>query len=198
MNRFLQDSLTLKALSAEAIQSTGFVRSVPGSEVYQTQTLLQFESTIAKGIIAVQPGYLTDLASIPNAAQGIFLKHDDPVILRPSVIHDLLYGNKGRITVEANGRPMPMLLTRQECDFILCYEAMRVCGASEFQIACVYDALRVFGDSWGFGYPLAERFCLASPCSTKESLCESCARFNRSCPLDRSDVVSACVEYQKK
>ena len=158
MNQFIQDSLTLTALSEEAIKEASFSRSVPGSEVYKTETLLQFESTIARGIITVDPGYLTDLASIPNAVQGIFLKHDDPVILRPSVIHDLLYGSKGRITVEANGRKMPMLLTRQECDFVLCYEAMRVCGASEFQIAAVYDALRIFGDSWGANYPLAERF----------------------------------------
>ena len=158
MNRFLQDSITLTALSALAIKDSGFKRSVPGCEVYRQDSILQFDSTLARGIITSEIGTLTDLASIPNLAQGFFLKHDDPVILRGAVIHDQLYAAKGRITVTANGRPMPMLLSRQECDFILCYEAMRYCGASEFQVAAVYDALRIFGDSWGENYPLSERF----------------------------------------
>ena len=157
MNRFLQDSITLTALSEASIKESSFVRSVSGSEVYRQDSILQLDSQTAGGIIESEIGSLTDLASIPNLAQGIFLKHDDPRILRGSVIHDKLYGAKGRITVEVNGRLMPVLLSRQQCDYILCYEAMRICGASEFQIAAVYDTLRVLGDSWGDNYPMSER-----------------------------------------
>ena len=158
MNQFIQEEIALIALSETEIEKIGFKRSVPGSTIYRTASPLQFLSTIAKGIITVPVGYLTDLASIPNFAQGLFLKHDDPVILRGSVIHDLLYGNKGRITVELQGSQWPMLLTRQECDFILTHECMASCGATAAQIDTVYDTLRLVGDSWGVGYPLAERF----------------------------------------
>ncbi len=160
MNQFISGNLSVTALSQQDIAECGFKRCIFGEAVYRTNDEVIFESETAHGIITVPTGYLTDFASIPAAAQGVFMLHDNPVILRPSVIHDFLYGNKGRITVTANGRQMPMLLSRQQADFILCHEAMKACGATVAQIATVYDALRVFGDSWGNNYPLSERFCL--------------------------------------
>ena len=159
MNQFLQEEVTLTALSEQSIRIAKFGRSVPGSEVYRQDSILQFQSAIAKGIITSPVGVLTDLASIPNLWQGLFLKHDDPVIFRGAVIHDWLYGNKGRITVFANGKLWPMLLSRKECDWVL-RECMDACGATPMQIDTVYDILRLLGDSWGDNYPLSERFSL--------------------------------------
>ena len=150
--------LRIEALSVEEIEAAKFKRAIAGSAVYRTVSDLRFMSETARGTITVPAGYLTDFASIPAVAQGIFMLHDNPVILRPSVIHDYLYGSLGRIPVQANGRSMKMLLDRQQCDFILCHESMAACGATAAQIATVYAALRIFGDSWGSNYPLSERW----------------------------------------
>jgi len=102
MTKFLTKDLTLTALSEVEIEGCVFQRSIEGSTVYRTESELQYLSEKAHGIITVPAGFLTDLASIPKVAQGIFMLHDDPVILKPSVIHDFLYGNKGRINVTAD------------------------------------------------------------------------------------------------
>ena len=154
MNTFLTGDLVLTALSKEEIKAGSF-KNVP---VYQTKSEVLFDSTTAKGVVAVAAGFKTDLATIPKLVQGLFLLHDDPVILKPSVLHDYLYSLKGRIVVKANYRLMAILLTRQQCDYILCYEAMPASGATKIQCDLVYTALRLLGDSWGEGYSFSERF----------------------------------------
>ena len=156
MNSFLTRDLLLKALSPEEISKSRFQSSA--SAIYQTENAVWFESATAKGIIVVPRGFITDFATIPDLAQGLFLMHDNPIIMKPSVIHDMLYSVKGRLDVIANGRQMYMLLTRQQCDYILCYEAMTTMGATKEQSDLVYTALRLLGDSWGEGYQFRERF----------------------------------------
>ena len=136
------------------------LRGIPlaGTAWFALDEPLHFHSDIAKGLITVPDSYLTDLASIPKPIQGEFMLHDDPAIGMGAIVHDYLYENKGRIMVDVNGRMFPMLLSREQCDQILCHEAMVDLGATPVQVAGVYDALRVLGDSWGDNYPLTERF----------------------------------------
>jgi Protein of unknown function (DUF1353) len=134
MNKFIHNDVTLIALNEQEILQSKYNRAILNSTIYRTVSILQFDSVIARGIITIPIGFLTDLASIPNIAQGVFMKHDDPIILRGSIIEK------------------QMLLTRQECDWILTHECMASCGASDIQIDTVYDVLRLFGAKWGPSY----------------------------------------------
>ena len=119
-------------------------------------------SDIAKGIIEVPAGYITDFASIPHTVQGVFLLHDSPQIALGALIHDWLYGNKGRISVLVGEdcKPFPNLLTREQSDSILCHEAMPELYASKGQCDTVYLTLRTVGNGWGDNYPITERLSL--------------------------------------
>lgn len=157
MIRFFDtDGITVKLLSPQGMAAKGIIPS--GKAWFITQQPLRFQSDIAHGVITVPTGYLTDMASIPKLSQGIFMLHDDPMIAMPSFVHDFLYQFKGRISVFANDREMPVLLSRQECDAILCHEGMADLGATRTQIDTVYNTLRTVGDGWGDNYPLSERF----------------------------------------
>jgi hypothetical protein len=95
------------------------------------------------GAIRVEPGLVSDFASVPAVAHW-YVDKDSPVILYPSVVHDYLYARAG---VLPGGRTF----TRQECDFILA-EAMIACGARRAQAWVVYWSVRAAGWlSWGRG-----------------------------------------------
>lgn len=159
MKRFIDFELfPLSLLSPTGMQKRGIKNN--GKAWWITGANLSFNSDVAKGIIVVPAGYLTDLASIPKTIQGVFMLHDSPEIALGSIVHDYLYQFKGRINVIANDREMPMLLTRQQCDQILCNEAMLDLGANDHQISTVYATLRTVGDGWGDNYPLSERLSL--------------------------------------
>ena len=106
---------------------------------------LRFRSDIAGGVILVPDAYQSNLASIPQIAQGIFLTNDDPRIAAGAWVHDRLYGAQGRLILEDCRR---ISLTRAQCDAILAYEAMPDLGATRAQSDIVYEMLRRFGDSW--------------------------------------------------
>lgn len=111
----------------------------PVTALFRLEREIQFRSDIA-GAVTVPVGYLSDLASIPQFAWSIFMASDDPRIELGGWVHDVLYEKKGKV----NG----LSLTRQQCDHILAYEAMKELGATEFQQHAVYYALRWFGDRW--------------------------------------------------
>lgn len=118
------------------------------------QVALRFRSDIAGGVIVVPKDYPSDLASIPQFAWSIFMASDDPRIELGGWVHDLLYQNRGIITLEDGGRTA---LSRKEADTILAYEAMPDLSATRLQSVAVYQALRRFGQAWP-GDSFWERF----------------------------------------
>lgn len=105
---------------------------------------IRFRSDIAGGVIVVPTGYVSDLASIPEALWNLFAP-DDPRICLGAWVHDVLYGAQGHITLEDG---TVVNLTRDQADCILCFEAMPELMADKFHQDAVYAALRVFGDRW--------------------------------------------------
>lgn len=108
---------------------------------------LQFRSTIAGGIISIPNELITNFASIPRFFWRI-LPPDDPCIAAGSVVHDFLYGEKGKIKVWDGDELVDVRLTRDQCDRILAYEAMPELGAPKWKQDVVYYSLRWFGDRW--------------------------------------------------
>ncbi len=118
------------------------------------QVPLRFRSDIAGGVIVVPKDYPSDLASIPQFAWSIFMASDDPRIELGGWVHDLLYQNRGIVTLE-DGHDTA--LSRKEADTILAYEAMPDLSATRLQSVAVYQALRRFGQAWP-GDSFWERF----------------------------------------
>ena len=115
---------------------------------------LRFRSDIAGGVIVVPKAYESDLASIPQFAWSIFMAPDDPRIELGGWIHDFIYGNEGKITLENNNS---ISLTRKQADEILAKEAMPDLLATKFRCFVVYQALRKFGRKWS-NDSFSERF----------------------------------------
>lgn len=109
--------------------------------IFLLQADIKFYSDVAGGDIVVPVGFLSDLASIPTLAWGVFMAPDNPHISLGGWVHDFLYGSVGSVTI--NG--VVKHLTRKQCDTILAYEAMKELGASKFQQNIVYFALRAGG-----------------------------------------------------
>jgi hypothetical protein len=119
----------------------GFVNK--RTAIYELRKAIKFNSAIAGGVIVVPLSFLSDLASIPSFAWGIFMSPSDPRIELGGWVHDFIYSHKGDICPEGATKYRP--LTRKECDAILAFEAMADLGASKFQQYVVYYALRLLG-----------------------------------------------------
>jgi len=91
-------------------------------------------SAIARHIIDVPAGFITDFASVPKIVWNI-LPPDGPYG-RAAVVHDYLYSTKG-----LGGE-----LTRAQCDGIL-LEAMKALAVGGLVQAVIYRAVRLFGQS---------------------------------------------------
>ncbi len=112
---------------------------------FQLREPIRFRSDIAGGVIVVPADYPSDLASIPQFAWSIFMAPDDPRIELGGWVHDLLYQNYGKVTLEDG---TTTTLTRKQADQILTREAMPELGATATQCWTVYQALRRFGKGW--------------------------------------------------
>ena len=115
------------------------------TSLFRLERPIRFQSDIAGGVIVVPQNYVSDLASIPQFAWSIFMASDDARIELGAWVHDVLYQNQGKITLE-NGSNVT--LCRKQADEILCHEAMPDLLASPTRIFLVYQALRRFGDGW--------------------------------------------------
>lgn len=113
--------------------------------LFRLEVPLRFRSDIAKGVIVVPKHYLSDLASIPQFAWSIFMASDDPRIELGAWVHDLIYQNRGVVTLEDDRKTK---LSRKDADAILAHEAMPELSATGFQCAAVYRVLRMFGQRW--------------------------------------------------
>ena len=109
---------------------------------------------IAGGVIVVEQGYVSDLASIPQFAWSIFMASDDPRIELGAWVHDLIYGSIGQIKLEDGRR---VTLSRKQADNILVYEAMADLLATPAQQFAVYQTLRRLGPAWS-NVSFLERF----------------------------------------
>lgn len=148
MNRFFDvDGVVATQLSPWALaRITWDGKPVPhGMAIFRLEQALRFTSGIAGGVLVVPAGTLSDLASIPEAAWAVFMSPDDPRIAMGAWVHDVLYQKEGLVTLD-DGRQIT--LSRQQADSILAFEAMVDLGASPFDSAAVYDALRCFGTRW--------------------------------------------------
>jgi len=113
--------------------------------LFRLESPLRYRSDIAKGVMVVPKDYLSDLASIPQFAWSIFMASDDPRIELGAWVHDLLYQNRGVLTLEDGSKTK---LSRKDADMILAYEAMPELRATGFQCFAVYYMLRWFGRRW--------------------------------------------------
>lgn len=86
--------------------------------------------------ITVPAAFQSDFASIPTFVQ-VYLDDDDPVVLRPSVVHDWVYACNGRL-------PDGRRLTRRTADRLL-IEGMHSLGARWDQRVTVWCAVRLCG-----------------------------------------------------
>lgn len=138
-NRFFNiPSILSSELMPWKIQSLGMDATHPEFEL---QTPIRFRSDIAGGVIVVPYGFISDLASIPEALQNL-LNNDDPRISAGAWIHDLLCVNKGFVTKEDGSTCQ---LTHTDCAKILAFEAMADLGADKGIQDAVYLAVVTFG-----------------------------------------------------
>jgi hypothetical protein len=137
-NRFYDTPGNLsRQLSPWELTNRGFVNR--RRAIFLLQEEIRFSSDIANDDIVVPVGFMSDLASIPKVAWGIFMAPDDPRVELGGWVHDLLYCTVGQY------KPGIIPLTRKQCDQILAFEAMSELGANKFQQRMVYHALRLGG-----------------------------------------------------
>lgn len=93
---------------------------------------IRMRSDIAGGVLILEAGRVSDLASIPSALEWVAMNTDDQRIAAGAWFHDYLYENGGRVPVydEAGNLKASIQLARRQCDAILCEEAMPELGAS--------------------------------------------------------------------
>ena len=130
MNAF-ESELYLRVLGPEELKANDLSR-----QNYELTEDLRYHSE-RFGLLVAPKGMLTDFASIPRIAFS-YLDPEDPVILRPSVIHDALY--------QAGGKLGARTLSRAESDEVLA-AAMALSGARWAQKKVVLNAVRLFGGS---------------------------------------------------
>lgn len=112
---------------------------------FELREPLRFRSDVAGGVIALPPGRVSDLASIPRFAHGVFMHPADPRIALGAWFHDEVYEKQGIITLECG---KVVQLSRKEADHMLSFESMPDLMATEPQQHAVYQALRRFGHQW--------------------------------------------------
>lgn len=96
--------------------------------------------------ICVPAGFLTDFASVPRAFWVTMSPAEGPWG-KPSVIHDWLYFNKGKILHAdgVNGCPATYrVFSREECDRVF-LEAMQACGVGSYRSHIMWLGVRLGG-----------------------------------------------------
>lgn len=120
------------------------LRCVPPN-LFRMAFPLRYLSDIAGGIIDVEEGFITDLASIPVIFTIVVPKRgpwDGPCVL-----HDKMYFHNGIIPVTAqDGHRFAARFTRKQCDDIL-LEAMTALGVPDLSRQEIYLGVRLGGQS---------------------------------------------------
>jgi len=115
--------------------------------LFELAQMIRLRSDIAGGVIELDAGFISDLASIPGLLEWLTMATDDQRISGGSWFHDYLYQNGGRCPIydESGAFIKIVQLTRKQCDQILCYEAMPDLGASKADCWKVYTGLAIGG-----------------------------------------------------
>ena len=102
------------------------------SGLFELAQRLKFRSDIAGGVLILEAGFVSDLASIPSVLEWATMNTDDQRISGGAWFHDMLYAQGGHIQTynEDETTKAVVQLTRSQCDSILCDEAMPDLGAS--------------------------------------------------------------------
>lgn len=168
MNRFFDaEGYTATALAPWTPEAL----AQPGVSLFKLRDPIYLRSDILGGVLRIEPGYVSDLASIPKEMWAI-MSPDDVRIALGAWPHDKLYGNRGAVTVYDIAHPSewtPTLVgrtvkvSRKDSDAVLAFECMkdlvipgRNAILSEIDWNGVYHVLRRFGNGWP-GDPIAER-----------------------------------------
>lgn len=85
--------------------------------------------------ITVPAGFVTDFGSVPTALEWV-VSGEDVHLVVPSIVHDWLYQNRGKVSEGT--------FTRRQADQLLA-EGMRLWGAPWWKQQVVYFAVRVGG-----------------------------------------------------
>ena len=104
-------------------------------QLYELAQDLKYQSDVLGCVVTVPEGYITDFASIPRIVWNI-LDPEDPIILYPSVVHDYLYSNGGKIPEGTFSRLQADKLIR---------EGMDLSGSSKWKRFVVFNSVRAFG-----------------------------------------------------
>jgi len=110
---------------------------------------IKFRSDIAGGVIILEIGEVSDLASIPSSLEWAVMNTDDQRIAGGAWIHDKLFRSGGYIPIynEDESFKGMIQLTFDQSNKILCDEAMPDLGASKTDRWKVYIGLSVGGRS---------------------------------------------------
>lgn len=150
MNRFydIPSILSRELLPWEA-QRRGLSVTTGLFELVTQEPRVRLRSDIAGGDLVLENGEISDLASIPNIVQWFVMDCDDQRIAGGAWFHDKLYKLGGLVPVyNEDGTFKKMArLNREQCDQILCDEAMPDLGASKLDRWKVYRGLRLGGAS---------------------------------------------------
>ena len=116
-------------------------------ELMVQEPRVRLYSDIAGGVMELEAGQISDLASIPSLLQFMTMDCDDQRIAGGAWFHDDLYSHGGRVPIyDIDGTFIKIVfLTRKQCDQILCDEAMPDLGASKADRWKVYTGLRIGG-----------------------------------------------------
>ncbi len=85
--------------------------------------------------VTVPAGFATDFGSVPTALEWV-VSGEDVHLIVPSVVHDWLYQNRGKVPEGT--------FTRKQADLLLA-EGMRMRGAPWWKRNAVYFAVRLGG-----------------------------------------------------
>lgn len=142
MNRFFDIEGDVSCqLAPWTLHALGFEPHIARFKLRET---IRFRSDLLGGVVEVEAGRVSDLASIPQFAWSIFMAPDDPRIELGAWVHDLLYAAQGGLWIEGRW----VRYSRAMADRVLAHEAMPELGASRVQRWLVYETLRRFGDQW--------------------------------------------------
>lgn len=102
-----------------------------GKRWYQLVEPFGFESWFLGVLIRVPAGFLTDLASVPRAAQLLIQKDEGNI--EAAVVHDYLYSRECSLPV-----------SRRDADQVF-LEAMTAAGVGKVKRGLMFHAVRWFG-----------------------------------------------------
>jgi hypothetical protein len=152
MNRFFDiPFIVSRELMPWEAKRRGLPMTTGQFEMVAQEPRVRLRSDIAGGVLELETGQVSDLASIPSIVQWFVMDCDDQRIAPGAWFHDELYKRGGRVPVyDTDGTFIKIArLTRQQCDQILCDEAMPDLFASRLDRWKVYRGLRIGG---GFNF----------------------------------------------